>query len=131
MADAANVRAESSFAVIAGQSDWLALAIWVFSPVMSGLVQNFCFLIVCRHTMMETFSPGITIFCCGFPVCGIDLERKHGGLARVFEPQLGSAPLPTTSSQFPVQYLSWDAAVVHAVHVTKPSEPSLAKQSLH
>ena len=80
---------------------------------------------------MKTFSPGTAILCYGLPILGINLKREHAGFAGVFEPQLRSAPLSTTGSQFPIKDLPRDAATAHAVYMSKPSEPSLSKQSLH
>ena len=75
--------------------------------------------------------PSVAVSCCIFPALCVDIQGLHVVLADIFETQLGAANSSLARGKFAVEHVLGYTAILHQVHVAKPSQPVLSEYSVN
>ena len=74
-----------------------------------------------EDTSVDHTSPGLSVRCCVFPGCHVDVNIFEVGFEGVFVVLALSSDLSSTTTEFTIQQLLGDTGVCHLKDVTSPS----------
>ena len=85
----------------------------------------------CIEVLLQDTPPPYTISCMALPGHGVDVDSLHISYGDIFISQVRAAGGSPPQRQLTVEDVLWNATILHAAHVTQPSQCALSKQSVH
>ena len=99
-----------------------------------GPFSYFCFhqlLFPCLEVLVRSASPPHAVSCKVLPGLGVGVKCFHVSLADILVAQMWAAFGSPSRRQLSIENVFWDAAILHAVDMTQPTQPALSKQGEH
>ena len=85
----------------------------------------------CLEVLVQSASPPHAVGCKVLPGLSVDVEFFHVSLTDILIAQLLAAFGSPSRCQLSIQNVFWDAAILHAVDMTQPTQPVLCEQGEH
>ena len=99
-----------------------------FFPALSSVPQlSQSMIFSTKDSLAYCSSPLASVVCKRFPAVGVYAGDFHVSLAYVFEAQHRSPSATMSCSQFPLQYILGDTAILHPAYMLNPSKAALAE----
>ena len=121
VADESNARVTISAALAAGVAGWDDSGNARFPPGSLFIVCDQDLFFSGLQLLAEDSAPSAAVSCCIFPALCVDVQGLHVALADIFEAQLGETNSSLARGRFAVKDVLGHAAVLHPMHVAKPS----------
>ena len=112
----------------------LVCGLWsvrVVALLSEGPSSCFCIhqlLFPCLEVLVQSASPHHAVGCKVLPGIGVDVKCFHVSLADILVVQLWVAFGSPSRCQLSIENVFWDAAIIHAVDMPQPTQPTLSEQ---
>ena len=106
----------------------------VVALLSAGPSSCFCIhqlLFPCVEVLVQGASPHHAVGCKVLPGIGFDVKCFHVSLADILVAQLWAAFGSPSRCQLSIENVFWDAAILHAVDMSQPTQPALSEQGEH
>ena len=106
----------------------------VVALLSGGPSSCFCIhqlLFPCFEVLVQGASPHHAVGCKVLPGIGVDVKCFHVCLADILAAQLCAAFGSPSRCQLSIENVFWDVAILHAVDMPQPTQPSLSEQGEH